>query len=131
MSASLITVLAPIVGDLIKRLIPDSDKATDVEREVKLALLEHTDSIESLRGKIVLEEAKSQHWMTATWRPLLMMVVVCIIAMNYLFFPLLQLLFGVTIILELPEELWNLLTIGVGGYIVGRSGEKMVNKWKE
>lgn len=131
MSASLITVLAPIVGDLIKRLIPDSDKATDVEREVKLALLEHTDSIESLRGKIVLEEAKSQHWMTATWRPLLMMVVVCIIAMNYLFFPLLQLLFGVTIMLELPEELWNLLTIGVGGYIVGRSGEKMVDKWKE
>jgi len=131
MSASLITVLAPIVGDLVKRLIPDADKSADVEREVKLALLEHTDSIESLRGKIVLEEAKSQHWMTATWRPLLMMVVVCIIAMNYLFFPLLQLLFGVQVMLELPAELWNLLTIGVGGYIVGRSGEKMVDKWKE
>lgn len=131
MSASLITVLAPIVGDLIKRLIPDADKSADVEREVKLALLEHTDSIESLRGKIVLEEAKSQHWMTATWRPLLMMVVVCIIAMNYLIFPLLQLLFGVQVMLELPSELWNLLTIGVGGYIVGRSGEKMVDKWKE
>jgi hypothetical protein len=34
-------------------------------------------------------------------------------------------------VIDLPRELWNLLQIGVGGYIVGRSGEKMVDKWKE
>ena len=127
---ALLTVLAPILGDVLKRVIPDSDKSMEIEREVKLALLEHSDSIEALRGKIVLEEARSQHWMTATWRPLLMMVMVIIIAMNYLLFPILQMVFGVEVQLELPPELWNLLTIGVGGYIVGRSGEKMVDKWK-
>jgi hypothetical protein len=116
---ALITVLAPIVGDLVKRLIPDGDKSMDVEKEIKL------------RGKIVLEEAKSGHWLTATWRPLLMMVIIAIVAMNYLFFPVLNLFVGSDYAIDLPAELWNLLQIGVGGYIVGRSGEKMVDKWKE
>ena len=128
---ALLTVLAPLLGDVLKRVIPDMDKRMDIEREVKLALLEHTDSLESIRGKIVLEEAKSTNWMTAAWRPLLMMVVILIIACNYLVFPIIRIFYPEMIQLELPVELWNLLTIGVGGYVVGRSGEKMIDKWSE
>jgi hypothetical protein len=127
----IITLLAPIIGDLLNKLIPDADKKSDIEKEVKLALLEHSDSIEAIRGQIVLAEAKSESWLTATWRPLLMMVIVTIIAMNYLLFPLAGIFFGVELMIDLPVELWDLLTIGVGGYIVGRSGEKMIDKWKE
>ena len=127
----LIPVLAPIVGDLVKRLVPDSDKANLIEKEVKLALLEHTDSLEAMRGKIVLAEANSGNWLTAAWRPLLMMVVVLIIACNYLLFPIVRIFYPEMITLELPQELWSLLTIGVGGYVVGRSGEKMVDKWNK
>jgi len=125
----LVTVLAPIVGDLVKRIIPDADKSKEIEKEVKLALLEHTDSLEAMRGKIVLAEAGSTNWLTASWRPLLMLVVIAIIACNYLFFPIIRIFYPEMIVLELPVELWNLLTIGVGGYVVGRSGEKMVDKW--
>jgi hypothetical protein len=114
---------------VIKRIIPDMDKRADIEREVKLALLEHTESLESVRGQIILAEAKSESWMTSTWRPLLMLIVVCIIACNYLIFPILGVFLEGLPILELPAELWNLLTLGVGGYIVGRSGEKMIDKW--
>lgn len=127
--SALITALAPILGDILKRVLPDSDKASDIEKEVKLALLEHTDGLESIRGRIILEEARSNNWMTSAWRPLLMMVVVLIIACNYLLFPIIRIFYPEMITLDLPEELWNLLTIGVGGYIVGRSGEKMVDKW--
>jgi len=125
-----LTVLAPILGDVLKRVIPDSDKANDIEKEVKLALLEHTDSLEAMRGKIVLEEAKSANWLTAAWRPILMMVVILIIACNYLIFPIVRIFYPEMISLELPQELWQLLTIGVGGYVVGRSGEKMIDTWK-
>ena len=128
----LISVLAPILGDLVKRIIPDSDKGVEIEREIKLSLLEHADSIEALRGKIVLSEAQSSSWLTSTWRPLLMMVMVAIIAINYLLFPLANLFLVEPIVgLDLPSELWNLLQIGVGGYIVGRSGEKMVTSWRD
>ena len=36
-------------------------------------------------------------------------------------------LFGFTIP-ELEEDFWNLLQIGIGGYVVGRSAEKIADK---
>ncbi len=133
MLQALIPVLAPILGDVLKKVIPDSDKRAEIERETKLALLEHTDSLEKIRGEIILAEAKSESWITSAWRPLLMMVAISIIAMNYLFFPVLGIVFPSVLenTLELPDQLWNLLTLGVGGYIVGRSGEKAIEKWKD
>jgi len=127
--SALITALAPIVGDLVGKLVPDSSKNSEIEREIKLALLEHTDSLESIRGEIVLAEAKSTNWLTSSWRPLLMMVVIAIIACNFLLFPIIRIFYPEMITLELPSELWSLLQIGVGGYVVGRSGEKMIDKW--
>jgi len=59
------------------------------------------------------------------------MVIIAIVAMNYLIFPVMGLFMAETFSIDLPSELWNLLQIGVGGYIVGRSGEKMVDKWKQ
>ena len=41
----LLPILAPILGDVLKKIIPDSDKRAEIERETKLALLEHTDSL--------------------------------------------------------------------------------------
>ena len=30
---------------------------------------------------------------------------------------------------RVPGELWMLITVGMGGYIIGRTGEKMVDRW--
>lgn len=126
----LIPILAPLLGKIVGGLVPDKVDQAKIEAEIKLALIEHTGSLEKVRGEIVLAEAKSESWLTATWRPLLMMVIVTIVAMNYLLFPLLNLFLEKDFAIDLPRELWNLLQLGVGGYIVGRSGEKMVDKWK-
>ena len=132
MIAALIPVLAPILGDIIKRVAPDKDKEIDIERELNLSLLTHASQLESMKGEIVLAEAKSKHSITAMWRPILMLVIVAIIAVQYLIFPVVNLFFPEQqLMIELPQELWNLLQIGVGGYIVGRSGEKMLEKYKE
>jgi hypothetical protein len=34
-------------------------------------------------------------------------------------------------VLALPDRLWDLMTLGVGGYVVGRTGEKITQRWKE
>jgi len=57
MISTLLPLLTPIMGDVLKRIIPDSDKRAEIERETKLALLEHADSIEKVRGEIILAEA--------------------------------------------------------------------------
>lgn len=130
MLQTLLPILSPIIGDVLKKIIPDADKSKEIEREVKLALLDHTDSLEKMRGTIVLAEAQSGNWLTSAWRPLLMMVIILIVAFNYLFFPVLGMFTGNVHTIYLPDQLWSLLQIGVGGYVVGRSGEKMVDKWK-
>jgi len=34
-------------------------------------------------------------------------------------------------VLDLPEKLWSLMEIVVSGYIVGRTVEKEIERWKE
>ena len=52
------------------------------------------------------------------------------LANNYLVAPCAQALFGVGIALELPERLWDLMMVGVGGYVVGRSVERGIDLWR-
>jgi hypothetical protein len=66
-----------------------------------------------------------------------MLTITAIVGWNYLLAPLaelaVRLLAGdqVPLAIALPDELWNLLMIGVGGYIVGRSGEKIAAKVRQ
>ena len=39
-------------------------------------------------------------------------------------------MFGVGIALDLPERRWDLMTVGVGGYVVGRTAERGIELWR-
>ena len=54
-----------------------------------------------------------------------MLTIVAIIANNFVLFPYLSLFTDKVTMLNLPEHLYALLKIGVGGYIVGRSAEQV------
>ena len=54
-----------------------------------------------------------------------------IIVNNYILNPWLSALFGIDVVMEIPESMWGLLKLGVGGYIVGRSAEKGIELWKQ
>jgi len=128
---SLISALAPIVGDIVKEAIPDPDKKAEAENKVRLALLENTKQIEASASAIVLAEAKSESWIASSWRPILMLNITAIVSVNYLIFPLIEVTTGNKMMIPLPEELWTLLTVGVGGYVLGRSGEKVAKNFQK
>ena len=138
MIAALLPVLGPIVGDVIKRVLPeDKDKRADIEREINMALLGNSAAIEQAAASVILAESKSEHWITATWRPILMLTITAIVGWNFLIAPLIELAVllstndQVPLSIPLPEQLWNLLMIGVVGYVVGRSGEKIAKNLKK
>ena len=60
-----------------------------------------------------------------------MIVFVTIIANNYILYPYLSLLWESAPVLSIPEQMWALLKIGLGGYVGGRTVEKVVKLWKE
>jgi glutathione S-transferase len=75
-------------------------------------------------ASIVEAEAKS-NWYVAGWRPTLMYVLIFILVWNYILGPICKLFIGTVITFELPGDVWTLLQIGLGGYVVGRSGESI------
>jgi len=54
-----------------------------------------------------------------------------IIFNNYILYPYLSLFWDAAPVLETPPDLWALMKIGLGGYVVGRSGEQMVKHFKK
>ena len=83
-----------------------------------------------MKAQVISAEAKSEHWITSAWRPITMLVFVAIIANNYIVVPYVN-AFGASVpTLELTDQMWELLKIGIGGYIVGRSAEKAIATWK-
>lgn len=134
----LLPILGPILGDVIKRVLPeDKDKRAEIEREINMALITNASHIEEAASKVILAEAKSEHKITATWRPILMLTITAIVGWNFLLAPLTELVVEIytgdriPLTIPLPDQLWNLLMIGVGGYVVGRSGEKIVDKLRK
>jgi hypothetical protein len=79
---------------------------------------------------IITAEANSEHKLTSQWRPITMLTFVIIIANNYIVYPYLSLFWPDAPRLELPPDMWDLLKIGLGGYVLGRSGEKTVKLWR-
>lgn len=109
---------------VIERVFPnpaDRDKA-----RLELLVLQQNGATKELeeRVKVVVAEAQSQSWLANSWRPITMLCFVGIIVNNYVLFPYLK-LFGVgAVILELPGSVWDIVQVGIGGYVVGRSVEK-------
>ena len=96
-------------ADLYKKILDITEKATEMQKD------------------IITTEMQG-NWLQKSWRPLLMLICIIIIAWNYMLVPVIG--HGLRQMI-LPSQLWNLLTIGVSGYIVGRRGEKIVEKLKK
>lgn len=128
--SSILGTVAEPVFNVIDKAVTDKDEANRLKADIRHRLIDQKDAALQAQMKVILAEATGESWLQRNWRPLLMTVIVAIIANNYLLAPYLGAMFGVGLQLELPEHMWNLMTLGVGGYIAGRSGEKIAGTIK-
>ena len=68
------------------------------------------------RAAIITAEAKSDHWLVAAWRPITMLTFLALVVLDQ---------FGL-LAFRLAPDAWTLLQLGLGGYVIGRSVEKVV-----
>jgi hypothetical protein len=126
-------------GDLIKSYFPPDlspEQKAQLEAGIQEYQLKMQDSLQNYnteiikqQGNIVKAEAQSESWIARNWRPITMLTFVFIIANNYIIYPYLS-LFGIpSTALDIPPDMWELLKIGLGGYVVGRSVEKAVKNY--
>ena len=80
----------------------------------------------------VIQAESTAGGITAKWRPYLMLSFGAVIIAHYVVFPMIAVMLPaaapVVAALVLHPEMWSLLTLGVGGYIGGRSVEKIIDK---
>ena len=131
MITKLLSVLSGPFDRIAARIAPDKDQQQRIAGELRSAVIDNAALIEQAAAKVVLAEAQGESWLQRNWRPLTMLSFVGIIVNNHILYPYLT-LFGLpSVMLELDPSMWELIKIGLGGYVVGRSGEKMVKAWKE
>jgi len=110
----------------------DNLTTSDEERLKAQAALEKVRAeVTHRQADIVKMEMQHGSWIARNWRPTLMMLFVSIIAWNFLLIPVIEWVIQAMDWniptpwpVQLPEEMWLLLQIGIGGYLVGRSIEK-------
>jgi hypothetical protein len=119
MIQALIPTIAPILGKVVGNLFPDPEQKAKAEAEMMKTLLAHQAEIEGAAAKIIQTEAASQHWLAANWRPLTMLVFVSLIVARWFGWAAPNLSEAEYI------KLWSIVEFGLGGYVVGRSVEKI------
>lgn len=68
------------------------------------------------KAAIIMAEAQGGSWIQRNWRPITMLTFLALVVLDQT---------GV-LAFRLAPQAWTLLQIGLGGYVVGRSAEKIV-----
>lgn len=119
-----IAPLAKILFNTVDKAVADKDLAAKLKADLQTQMLQsHTQELQAA-ARVVEAEAKAG-WFAASWRPLLMYVLIFILIWNYVLGPVVMFFFKASITIELPGDVWTLLQIGLGGYVVGRSAESV------
>ena len=107
------------VGKVIDDLFTNDEERIKAKNEVFKILKEKELELQKMQTDVIVTEAKG-NWLQRSWRPILMLGFGFIVMYNKFFAPA----FGLPNA-ELEGEFWNLLQLGVGGYVIGRSAEKI------
>ena len=92
----------------------------EIERRANADLLAADTQFAQAQAAVITAEAQSESWLARSWRPLTMLTFVACIFYNFIVSPL----FGAPSVV-IPVDLWEVIKLGLTGYVAGRSLEKI------
>lgn len=123
------SVLA-VIGSLVKPVSKLIDKLhtsdeergeivnalTTLENQMSAKVLEYESKALEARASIIKTEATGQSALQRNWRPITMLTFLILVVCDS---------FGLLVV-PIADQMWTLLQIGLGGYVIGRSAEKVL-----
>ena len=103
------------IGDVINGLSVSAKEKQQIQADIIALLYRHESELTKGRLGIVDREAQG-NWLQRSWRPIVMLVFTLVILLG---------VFNSSPLLSETSRFWDLLEIGLGGYVIGRSGEKI------
>ena len=109
--------------DLVDTLHTSEEEKLGLERELRKVenafstkILDYEGQLLLSRSEIIKSESTGHSWLQRNWRPITMLTFLVLVVCDS--FDLLA--------FRLADEAWMLLQIGLGGYVLGRSAEKII-----
>lgn len=96
-------------------------KMFEIQMNAAMQAQEYEAALLEAKANIITAEAQGASWLQRSWRPITMLTFLALVVCDS--FGLLE--------FRLAEQAWTLLQIGLGGYVMGRSAEKIIPKVTE
>lgn len=124
MIQALIGPIAGLIDKAIDKAIPDKDEAARLKADITTQAMSMAD--QELKGavQIITAEATGESWLQRNWRPVIMIWFAGLVGAHWL---------GYTppnMPADVVQSLLDIVQVGIGGYVVGRSGEKIMKAYK-
>lgn len=106
--AAIASALVPQITEILSKGIDAKGDAERIAKELAI-----------VASSVVVSEAQGESWLQRSWRPLVMIWFSILIGVYWFGF--------VPANMPVPaiNDLFNLVQLGLGGYVIGRSGEKI------
>lgn len=113
--------IADLGGKIIDKVTSDDDKLK-AKKELSDMVMNQMSELSKMQSSVILSETKG-NWLQRSWRPIVMLGFAFIVMYSKFIAPA----FGLQNA-ELEHDFWTLLELGIGGYVIGRSAEKIAGK---
>lgn len=109
------------IGDTIDGLSTSDQEKAEAKEKLTNTVMTHLVTALQAQKDVIVSETQG-NWLQRSWRPILMLSFGFIIIYRYF----LSQVFILPAV-DLPVDFWELLNLGIGGYVVGRSVEKVAD----
>jgi hypothetical protein len=122
---ALVAPITTLIDGVLDKVVPDAAERDRISFEIQKLLMGNQSKELEQAVKVILAEAQGESWLQRNWRPILMLWFAGLVGAHWLGFtpP------------NLPESvvmgLLDIVQVGIGGYVLGRSGEKIIREWKK
>ncbi len=115
MEFSFITGIIKSLASVVNTYNLTDKEKEQIKLDMNIVLLQHIDKIAEMQRDIIISEAKG-NWLQRSWRPIIMLTFSAIVVLG--------------VFIEIPlltnsSPFWDIMQLGLGGYVIGRSAEKI------
>ena len=115
MILDIITKALPSITNVIDDLHTSDEEKLAAKNKLAAITNAMQSDILKAQSSIITAEAQGKSWLQRNWRPISMLAFLVLVVCDS---------FGL-LTFRLSDDAWDLLKIGLGGYVVGRSAEKI------
>ncbi len=116
------TELTKSVGNAIDSIITNDEERLEAKAKLTDIVTSKLTDIAEFQKEVLVTEISGTK-LQRSWRPIVMLAFAFIVVYTYFIAPV----FGLTTT-ELDPFFWEMLKLGLGGYVIGRSVEKVADR---